>query len=307
MFKKSISQKNLKELLLKASKAELLAITHLIDEHNRKRDPYELEHILKEISTIGGNTGANYYRGTDFFGIVGNLFSGEVEKAWDCIDNEGLTYIQNLEEIIDTENINLGKKFTYKRSLDTNPYKAEGMDYIEEAEKKIAAYVLDKTYEEMDPSQKKDYVLNANRLAKEASMNSSIKYSIPCGAIAAGQLGGFATYTLMSTVLSSASASTLSFAVYMGASKTVAFLIGSGGIGIVASYAILDVFSANTQKIIPIVVLIGDIRQRIKHKQSINNEVRKDVIPKKRQKKETQSSDSSAKLIARALSGRLRN
>ena len=201
--------------------------------------------------------------------------AGELSKSVNCFDTEGLSYVKNLNEIIKDEKIE-GMKCRYEsyydRKLnDEQPYRRRCVAYIEEAEEKISEHALKRLYDEMTPEQKDDYVENANRLAKEVSLHSSIKYTIPLGLMGVAQLGGFATYTLMSTVLSSVSASTLSFSTYVSASTGMSFLIGTGGISIVAIIALSECFSANTQKIIPIVVIIGDIRRRIKYEENINN------------------------------------
>lgn len=79
----------------------------------------------------------------------------------------------------------------------------------------------------------------------------------------AGNLGGFATYTLVSSVLSTLSLGTLGFGAYTAASSAVSVILGPVGWVALGTAGVYALGKPELKKTIPLVAMIGMVRQRV--------------------------------------------
>ena len=77
-----------------------------------------------------------------------------------------------------------------------------------------------------------------------------------------GKLGGFATNTLLSTVMSAVSMGTLGFGAYTAASSILSVVLGPVGIVGVGAVALYQVASPNARKSLQAIATIAMVRQR---------------------------------------------
>ena len=80
-----------------------------------------------------------------------------------------------------------------------------------------------------------------------------------------GNLGGFATYTLMSSVLSTISLGTLGFGAYTAVSSALSVILGPVGWVALGTAGVYALGKPELKKTIPLVAMIGMVRQRISH------------------------------------------
>ena len=108
-----------------------------------------------------------------------------------------------------------------------------------------------------------------NQIAKKYDNDIGTYLTGGAGLIALGNIGGFATYTFLTTSLSTISMGTLGFSAYTAATSLLSVMFGPIGWASLGAIAVLTLGSPNTKKLIPIVATIGAIRQRIEYEKQL--------------------------------------
>ena len=143
-----------------------------------------------------------------------------------------------------------------------------GIKYAKELEERIILKLLEMSYKEMTVQEKKTFDEQMNQIARKYDNNTTTYLTGSAGLIALGNLGGFATYTFLTTSLSTISMGTLGFGAYTATTSLLSIIMGPVGWVGLGAIAVLTLGSPNTKKLIPIVAIIGAIRQRIDYKEA---------------------------------------
>lgn len=117
----------------------------------------------------------------------------------------------------------------------------------------------------MSEQDKLSFDAQINKIAKEFDSNITEKLTGTAGLMALGNLGGFATYTFLTTAMSTITMGTLGFGAYTAATTLLSIALGPVGWAGLGAATILALGKPDYQKLIPIVATIGAIRQRIKY------------------------------------------
>ncbi len=245
------------EVLSRADEKEKQAIVNLIT--SSSKETLSIPSIIDEISRLGGHSFANFFRGG------------------------GVSYDEILNDIIKLLKIEMIQKNDTTSSKNTT----KSQNY-EKLENKITLNYLDNASKKMSYTDKKKFEKEINKILKEEQGSNDMKYiGASAGLIALGNLGGFATYTLLTSLMSTVSLGTLGFSTYIAATTGLSILLGPVGVGMVTGWAILRLGKPNYKKLVPIVINIFLIRQRYKkldeklRKKALENQTRLDNLFKR--------------------------
>lgn len=151
------------------------------------------------------------------------------------------------------------------QSLDSNGPLADNSflcEQILKLESLILEGVFAMAYKNMSPMQKLDF----DRKVRDIAIANGKNMSGVGGAAAAmllAELGGFATFTLLSSVLGAISFGLLPFGVYTAASSVLGTVLGPVGWVGLGLFALAKLGEPDFKKTIPIVIKIAIIRSRI--------------------------------------------
>ncbi len=249
-----LSNINLRNLLLNATRKERLQLTQILD--NTRTSPYGYVTLQREICECGGHSVTNFFRGQ------GTGYIDIVDDVANKLKIKGLTPYYSS----DINKITLSK-IDEKKNLALPWYEAKkrGEAYLREAEDKILIKILEQTYENMSPSERLEFDKLINEVANDFGENPSKKLAGTAGLMAIANMGGFATYTLLTTTMSAISMGTLGFGAYTTATTALSVAIGPvgwAGLGLAGVYTL---GKPKYKKIIPLVATIAMIRQRIEY------------------------------------------
>ena len=176
MPNKFISNSALRELLLKATEDENLALTKILDDH--QTSPFTYNKLQKEICLCGGHGVANWFRGsgTGYLDIVDDVADAlEIDgrEDYDSIVKyyDEIFYIKG--EIDDKPGSSITRKYDRRQATDL------GKEYASKYEKKIIIKVMENAYKQMK-SEKEEVKKSLLALKKEkVSLEKKllIKYS----------------------------------------------------------------------------------------------------------------------------------
>jgi len=198
MSKKFISNGELRNLLNIATEEERLALTRLL---KPKRDKaYDAKKLQKKICLEGGNDAINYIRGqgTGYLDIIDDVLDKLDIDGFPSYD-EVATYDEmtsSMNEYIPLIDIDSPLKYKKKKA------RALGIDYAEKAENQIILTLLEKAYENMNEDEKKSFDKQVNFVASTITSNSTRNLAGVTGLMVLGNMGGFATYTLLTSSMS---------------------------------------------------------------------------------------------------------
>ncbi|MFM5035930.1 hypothetical protein ACEUDR_02055 [Aeromonas veronii] len=257
MPSKYLSNGILRDLLSKATNEELLFLTKIINHEIKK--PMTPQKLQNEICLCGGHGVANFFRGQ------GTSYLDMIDDVINELDIKGFpSYYSNSNKepalhLIDDIN-------SIKINLDDAV--AKNIKYTKAAEEKIILKLLDESYKRMSPEERLNFDNQINDVAKKFGSDPTKKLAGTAGLIALGNLGGFATYTFLTTSLSAISMGTLGFGAYTAATSALSILLGPigwTGLGLAAVYSY---GKPKLNKTIPLIAAIGTIRQRIEYDES---------------------------------------
>jgi len=266
MPKNFISNKELRKLLKQATEEERLALTRLLKK--KKTNACTAKKMQLKICELGGNDAINYIRdgGTGYLDILDDVLDKlELEKFLDYDD------IEKFDRLVSPFNSSL-IKFDSPLAYKKPEAKKLGLEYAEKAEKRIILKLLEVAYENMSEDEKKNFDEQISIAAHKFGAANNKEYLMgSAGLLALGNLGGFATYTFLTSMMSTVTFGTLGFGAYTAATSLLSVLLGPvgwAGIGVFAAYTY---GAPEYKKLIPIVATVGAIRQRIKYQDHINN------------------------------------
>ena len=272
MPKRFISNKELRSLLVNATEDERLSLTKLL---NPKKDQaYTAKKLQKKICLEGGHDLMNKIRnqGTGYLDIIDDVLD-ELEIDGFPSYSDKVAYYDELspdyesspswiKDIVGAVDMAPSLKYSKKKS------RKLGLDYAEKAEEKIIWTLLEKIYESMDEEAQKSFDEQIQSVAEKYKSSSMNNVAGVAGIMALGNIGGFATYTFLTTSMSTITMGALGFGAYTAATSLLSIILGPVGWASLGSYAAYTYGSPNYNKLIPIVATIGVIRQRIKYEQS---------------------------------------
>lgn len=207
--------------------------------------------------------------------VIREIVSG-IERAggnsiMNSIRGEGVPYLEILRDF--AEEFKIRKVLSYKTLLDLElPQRRVVSDkkanaivfaYTERLENKIVAEVLKRTYDQLTPAQRKDFDAAIAVTLEKQGIGTGQKLAGAAGIMAIANVGGFATYTLLSTILSTASFGALGFGAYTFASSLLHVLIGPVGWIALASYGAAWLARPDQKKCLSLILLISALRQRV--------------------------------------------
>jgi hypothetical protein len=252
-----VSNGALRDMLSYANAEERLALTQVLVPDSKSA--YSSEALQEQVCIAGGHGLFNWVRGhgTGYIDIVDDVAEaleiGGIPTYSGTIKHRGFS----LREIDEIDSIRINNR-------DINVCRAYGVEYVELAEKAILLKLLQTTYERLTPEERRRFDDKVREVAKQFGKDDPTgKLAGGAGLLVIGNLGGFATYTLMSTALSTISLGTLGFGAYTAASSALSVILGPVGwvaLGAAGAYAL---GKPELKKTIPLVSTIAMIRQRI--------------------------------------------
>ncbi|GAA5143280.1 hypothetical protein [Thalassotalea piscium] len=168
----------------------------------------------------------------------------------------GSGYVSSLTHVAKKLKVNYQEKHYHVNN------KGMSIRKVVELEEAILKKVLKLSYENMSEDDRKEY----DKKIKEIAVNHGISSTSIFGAaglMTVANLGGFTTYMLMSSFLSVVSFGTLGFGAYTAASSILSTIIGPVGWAALGVYALYKWSQPNYEKLIPAVITVSLIRQRI--------------------------------------------
>lgn len=270
-----IATEELCSLLSRASEQERQSLSAILrGADSEVLSPATLVH---EVGLAGGHGIANLLRGGDGIGYLEILEDavGELNLSTTHENSGGfprkysrreLEKIEHPPQDEDSKNLrrDLGLRTEPYSRLEIEELREEGNRYAEQCELSIINHVLKTAYSNFDKAQR---VRFDHELAKIAcsfsSDNDPSALTGAAGLMAIANLGGFATYTLMSSVLSMITFGTLGFGAYTAASALLSVAIGPVGWLALGSVAAYKFGKPELEKTIPFAATVGMLRQRI--------------------------------------------
>jgi uncharacterized protein YaaW (UPF0174 family) len=250
------STRSISEVLSRATADERLAMTKVFDADARvAQSPEEL---TDTICSAGGHAIANWLRSqgvpyTELLHDVAKTLKVEGVQARTEVTRTGST-VGEMDERALNSAIDAKVVSTWRWSLD---------EYIHRHEQEILKKFMADSYERMSPAQRAEVDRKLAELAKQLPGSGAKGLTGSAALLAVANAGGFATYMLMSTVISTLSVGTAAFAVYTTASSILHVLIGPVGWAALGLTAIYRLGGPNQQKCVQSVLAIAMLRSRL--------------------------------------------
>jgi uncharacterized protein YaaW (UPF0174 family) len=130
----------------------------------------------------------------------------------------------------------------------------------------IVKFAFEKMIESMDEKDRKLLEHEISKYAEQHLGKKNLNITLTAGGLLRPKLGGFATYTMATTLLAGISAAfgvTLPFGVYTGLVATLRTVMGPIGIGAISLWGLHKITSADVKTTILIVLAVASIRERL--------------------------------------------
>lgn len=243
---KFLSNVVLVDLIDKASTKEKSSLTKAVYGYESKL--ISSQAIQQEICSLGGDSFANYYRGE------GNAYLDIVLDIAEKLELTSLpSYSCDIEYFDDKESLKYNKEEAIQK----------GITLVNLLEKKIILKIIENHYETLDIKEKDKFDKQLKTVVHKFDSNSDKYLAGAAGLMVLGNLGGFATYTFLTTAMSTLSFGALGFGAYTTATAILGSLLGPVGWSALGIGVIWNFSSPNTKKLLPIVLEIAAIRNRI--------------------------------------------
>ena len=258
MPKKFVSNAVLHSLLERASLKERLNLTQILKPLVTR--PMSGTQLQQEICAAGGHGVANWFRGqgTGYIDILDDVIDSlkieGVPRYWGAKAFNGLS----LWQIDEMDSIRINKR-------DIDECRKLSSAHVEMAENKVLVKILEAAYQNMTPEQRQVLDARISEVANQFGSRAGKALAGGAGFMVLGNLGGFATYTLMSTVLSTVSFGALGFSSYTAASWLLSLILGPAGWIAMGGAAIHALGKPELKITIPLVANVAMIRQRISY------------------------------------------
>lgn len=258
MPKKFLSNGVLLDLMEMASDEERLTLTKILDPSATK--PLNGASLQQKICAAGGHGVANWVRGqgTGYIDILDDVINGL--KVQDVPTYRGDKVFSGLSlwQIDEVDSIRINKR-------DREACLKLGVAHVETAENKVLIDLLESAYKNMSSEQRTAFDARVREVANQFGSTGGRGLAGGAGLMVLGNLGGFATYTLMSTVLSTISFGALGFGAYTAASSLLSLVLGPAGWVAMGGAAIHAIGKPELKATIPLVANVAMIRQRLSH------------------------------------------
>jgi hypothetical protein len=211
-------------------------------------ETYPSRFLAKKVTEEGGNAIANIFRdgeATGYLDMLNQISSGL-----------GLENIQRSQpETLRFDDSQMGQITPNSRS------RVDGA--ILRLENSILDHISQKIHESLDSEQKAAFSREISEKLKDFDNATKAKLLGAGGLLSVGSMGGFATYTTMSSLLHFISAGTLGFGAYTAASTVLSIALGPAGWATLGVFALVRSSSPKLKKLLPIVLTVALIRKRI--------------------------------------------
>ena len=248
-----ISNGILRELLSHATNDEKKRLTELLS--GDKDVVYSHEKIQEDICLLGGHSVVNFFRGSgtgyiDILDDIAEELDIKDRPSYFSVGEElSLSYIDEISCL----------------AVSRDEAIRRGVEYVKFIEEKIILKILEQAYAGMTQKERHEFDSMVNEVAQKFGNDPSNTLIGSAGLIVLGNLGGFATYTFLTTAMGAISMGGLSFGAYTTATSALSVVLGPVGwigLGAVALYAY---GRPKYDKLMPIVATIGMIRQRLEY------------------------------------------
>lgn len=232
-------------------------------EQLKKRDPanFSLVELLKfaneeECKTLGKFAGKKFDNAEQFDLVVRKKATNGIEafiKRVKGVDKEFT--IADYSDMLDLA----GRQFKLNRDGRND----------RDFEAHIVKSAFEKMIESMDEKDRKSLEREVNKYAEQHLGKKNLNITLSAAGLLAAKLGGFATYTMASSLLagiSSVFGVTLPFGVYTGLAATLGTVMGPIGIGAISLWGLHKITSADVKTTILIVLAVASIRERLIYK-----------------------------------------
>lgn len=243
------------QALRAASDEERLAISRVLDE--KAADPLDPEVLVDKVCRAGGHGFANLLRG------AGPSYLSILLDVAEDLKVEGLqarheVYFDGLAPAeLDWV------REAARRRIPATKSRVLIEGYVETIERGVLSRLLVIAYERLDPKQRASADVEIAALARKLGRSDMKGVSAAAALLVLGNVGGFATYTLMSVVLSTVSMGTFGFGTYVFASSALSVLLGPVGWVGLGVYAGHKFASSNAKQTLQLVATVAMVRQRI--------------------------------------------
>jgi uncharacterized protein YaaW (UPF0174 family) len=257
---KFVSNTILLDLLEKATPGERMELTKIIDPKASR--PYDVVPLKDAICLAGGHGVINWFRGqgTGYIDILDDVVDALEIKGVPSYD--GSSIINGLS-IARMEEMGLVRIAVREGKVHIDQCIEFSKKHALETENKVLLKLLEKAYSNMSAAQRKEFDAKVTEVARKFGDTSGKGLVGTAGLMVLGNLGGFATYTLMSTVLSTVTFGALGFGAYTAASSLLSVVLGPVGWVAMGGAAIHALGKPELKLTIPIVANVAMIRQRV--------------------------------------------
>lgn len=244
------------QVLPLATPEELLAMTRVFDAEARAaRSP---EKLTADICAAGGHAIGNWIRsqGVAYIELlhdVAGMLKVQGVQPLKAITATGLT-VGEMDERALSDAIDATVVSTWRWSLD---------EYMRRHEQEILKKFIADSYERMSPAQRAEVDQKVAELAKQLPGSGIKGLTSSAAFLVVANAGGFATYMLMSTVISTLSVGIAGFGVYTAAASILHVLLGPVGWAALGVTAIYKLGGPNQQQCVQSVLAIAMLRSRL--------------------------------------------
>jgi len=235
---------------------ERLALTQILHEGmNQAMGPIKLQ---EKICVFAGHSFGNLFRGGKglsyaevLHDAAGHLKVEQLKSMYSPIHGE--LCLEHLDRCTSVK----------AKPLEPNLRLELVYRYVDDLERRILTKLMAVAYEKATPAQRAVVDGKLAEFAKSPEGKRLAGLSTSAALLVVGNLGGFATYTLMSTVLSALSLGTLGFGAYTLASSLLSVVLGPAGWLSLAAYGAFKLGSANAGQVIRIAATCAMTSQRL--------------------------------------------
>lgn len=244
------------EVLAKANPEERLALTKALDpKADRSLEPRLLADL---VCRNGGHGVANFFRGqgvpySEVLGDTANILKIAGTPSISTVTNQGVS-LAEIDARALVEWLDPIVHITWRTHLD---------NFILDTEKAILSKVAVDIYSQLSQTQKGIVDKKVQEMAQIIPGKNLSGIGTASALVALGNLGGFATYTLMSSIISSLTFGTVGFGAYTFASSALSLALGPPGIALLGGAALYKFAGPDDRRSLLAICTIGMIRQRL--------------------------------------------
>jgi uncharacterized protein YaaW (UPF0174 family) len=211
--------------------------------------------LMDDVCKNGGHAIANWSRGegvpySELLYDVAKKLKVSGLREWSEVTHEGLTIAE------------MDQRWSLGQVDQANAarWKAELKKYVVATERGILGTFMADAYARMTPQQKAEIDKKLEQLYGQDSTKGLKHLSASAAILAIAHGGGFATYMLMSSVISTLSLGAAGFSVYTAASTLLSFIIGPVGWAALGVAAVYKLGGPNQQRSVQAVIAIAIVR-----------------------------------------------